>query len=145
MARSLDPAQRELLDPGLQDVIRQGESFSLPEYMDSQNQRGALGLHMKRFHQNYDLLVTPSLPLTAFAAGVEVPEQMHSERWSSWTPFTFPFNLTGQPAASIPCGFASDGLPVGLQIVGDNYQEALVLRASYAFESVRPIVLPQQI
>ncbi len=69
---------------------------------------------MSRFHQRYDLLLTPSLPLTAFDAGIDAPVDPHGESWANWTPFTYPFNLTGQPAASVPCGLASDGLPVGL-------------------------------
>ena len=97
---------------------------------------------MSRFHQRYDLLLTPSLPLTAFDVGVDAPVDPHGESWVNWTPFTYPFNLTGQPAASVPCGLAPDGLPVGLQIVGARYADALVLRAARAFEQVAPIVLP---
>ena len=78
--------------------------------------------------------------MPAFAVGREYPEG--SKRWTDWTPFTYPFNLTGQPAASIPCGFTKAGLPVGLQIVGPRYADALVLRAARAFESIRPIKLP---
>ncbi|HAE47125.1 MAG TPA: amidase, partial [Tistrella mobilis] len=88
------------------------------------------------------LLLTPTLPLTAFKTGREVPEDWPSTRWPTWTPFTYPFNLTGQPAASIPCGFDRDGLPVGLQIVGPVGADALVLRVARAFERVRPIPLP---
>ena len=66
----------------------------------------------------------------------------NGKRWTDWTPFTFPFNLTQQPAASIPCGLTKAGLPVGLHIVGPRYADALVLRAARAFESARPIVTP---
>lgn len=142
LAQSIDPKQRQLLDNGLQQIVQQGESYSLMDFLHAQAERGKLGECMKRFHQDYDLLLTPTLPITAFLAGQEVPDEMKSQRWSSWTPFTFPFNLTGQPAASIPCGFASNGLPVGLQIVGDKYSDAAVLRASYAFEAIHPIIVP---
>ena len=142
LAQALDQEQRSQLDPGLQQIIEKGESYTLFNYMRAQQERGALGQHMNRFHQDYDLLLTPSLPIPAFPAGQEVPDQMKSERWSSWTPFTFPFNLTGQPAASMPCGFTASGLPVGIQIVGPSYDDVTVLRASYAFESARPITLP---
>ena len=145
LAQSLDQEQRKLLDPGLQQIIEQGESFTLMDYMHAQSERGTLGACMQRFHQRYDLLLTPTLPIAAFPAGQEVPDQMESERWSSWTPFTFPFNLSGQPAASMPCGFTSDGLPVGLQIIGDKYKDALVLRASHAFENVHPIIIPDRL
>jgi aspartyl-tRNA(Asn)/glutamyl-tRNA(Gln) amidotransferase subunit A len=95
---------------------------------------------MSRFHESYDLLVTPTLPLAAFDAGREAPAS--AKRWVNWTPFTFPFNLTQQPAASIPCGLTRAGLPVGLQIVGPKYADALVLRAARAFESVHRIPAP---
>jgi aspartyl-tRNA(Asn)/glutamyl-tRNA(Gln) amidotransferase subunit A len=67
---------------------------------------------------------------------------MTDARWSNWTPFTFPFNLTGQPAASVPCGLTPAGLPAGLQIVGDKYADALVLKACYAYERANPAPLP---
>ena len=102
--------------------------------------RGALGTHMNLFHRDYDVLVTPTLAVAAFDAGREFPPG--KTRWIDWTPFSFPFNLTQQPAASIPCGFTKAGLPVGLHIVGRKYDDALVLRAARAFESARPITLP---
>ena len=92
-------------------------------------------------HEKYDLLLTPTLPLAAFAAGVEMANIMKQKRWTDWTPFTYPFNLTQQPAASIPCGLTKKGLPVGLHIVGPRYADALVLRAARAFESAHPIQL----
>jgi aspartyl-tRNA(Asn)/glutamyl-tRNA(Gln) amidotransferase subunit A len=128
------------VDPGLLEVAAQGEQISAAELMDAQMKRGALGMHMNLFHRDFDLLVTPALPVAAFDVGQETPNR--KDRWTDWTPFTYPFNLTGQPAASIPCGFTKAGLPVGLQIVGPRYADALVLRAARAFESVRPIRLP---
>jgi len=67
-----------------------------------------------------------------------VPEGWPEHGWPSWTPFTYPFNLTQQPAASVPCGFTADGLPIGLQIVGPRYGDALVLRAARAYEAAHP-------
>jgi len=104
--------------------------------------RGALGAHMNLFHRDYDLLVTPTLSIAAFDAGKEVADGKLQKRWTDWTPFSFPFNLTQQPAASIPCGLTKAGLPVGLHIVGPRYGDALVLRAARAFETARPITLP---
>jgi aspartyl-tRNA(Asn)/glutamyl-tRNA(Gln) amidotransferase subunit A len=95
--------------------------------------RNDLGVRMGEFHSRYDLLLTPTLPIPAFAAGVEVPEGWPRERWTSWTPFTYPFNMTQQPAASVPCGFVS-GLPVGLQIVGPRHGDAQVLALAHAFQ-----------
>jgi aspartyl-tRNA(Asn)/glutamyl-tRNA(Gln) amidotransferase subunit A len=133
--------QKDLVDPGLLDVAVQGERITAAEVLDAQMKRGALGTHMNLFHRDYDLLVTPTLAVPAFAVGREYPEG--NKRWTDWTPFTYPFNLTGQPAASIPCGFTRSGLPVGLHIVGPRFADALVLRAARAFEGVRPIALPK--
>jgi len=84
-----------------------------------------------------DVLVTPTLPIPAFAAGREAPEGSASRRWTGWTPFTYPFNLTQQPAASIPCGFTDEGLPVGLHVVGPRHADALVLRVCRAYEAAQ--------
>jgi len=133
--------QKDLVDPGLLEVACQGEKVTAAELLEAQMKRGALGTHMNLFHRDYDLLVTPTLAVPAFGVGRESPEG--NKRWTDWTPFTYPFNLTGQPAASIPCGFTRAGLPVGLHIVGPRFADALVLRAARAFESVRPIALPK--
>jgi aspartyl-tRNA(Asn)/glutamyl-tRNA(Gln) amidotransferase subunit A len=93
---------------------------------------------MSRFHDEWDLLLTPTIPVPPFTAGRNAPEDWPLEGWPSWTPFTYPFNLTQQPAASVPCGFTAAGVPIGLQIVGPRYGDALVLRAARAYESAHP-------
>jgi len=135
--------KRKLVDPGLIEIAEQGAKVSAAEIIDAQMQRGALGVHMNLFHRDYDLLVTPTLAVAAFDVGLEFPPG--KKRWIDWTPFTYPFNLTQQPAASIPCGLTKDGLPVGLHIVGPRYGDALVLRAARAFETARPIAMPDGI
>ena len=137
---SVPAAKRKLIDPGLLEVAAEGEKIGAAEIMNAQMQRGALGAHMNLFHRDYDLLVTPTLAVAAFDAGVEFPPGR--KRWIDWTPFSFPFNLTQQPAASIPCGLTRDGLPVGLHIVGPRYNDGIVLRAARAFETARPIAMP---
>jgi aspartyl-tRNA(Asn)/glutamyl-tRNA(Gln) amidotransferase subunit A len=134
--------QTASVDPGLLEVAAQGEKLTASDLLDAQMKRGALGTHMNLFHRDYDLLVTPTLAVPAFEVGRECPQTADDKRWTDWTPFTFPFNLTGQPAASIPCGFTRAGLPVGLHIVGPRFADALVLRAARAFETARPIKLP---
>ena len=134
--------KHELIDQGLRDTARQGAAFSAMELLAAAQKRGALGLHMQLFHQTYDLLLTPTLPLAAFEAGQEVADQLKQKRWTDWSPFSYPFNLTQQPAATVPCGLTSEGLPVGLQIVGPRYSDALVLRAARAFESLSPVLSP---
>jgi aspartyl-tRNA(Asn)/glutamyl-tRNA(Gln) amidotransferase subunit A len=142
LLRSFTNEQLKLVDPGLRDVARQGAKIRTLDYLAAVQQRGQLGVLMNRFHEKYDLLVTPTLPLAAFAAGREVTDVLREKRWTDWSPFSYPFNLTQQPAASVPCGLTKKGLPVGLHIVGPRYADALVLRAARAYEAVHPIALP---
>ncbi|MEU8823141.1 amidase [Streptomyces sp. NPDC048636] len=144
VVQPLGQEQWELLDPGLREVCAQGAAYSALDYLAAVDVRMALGHAMGRFHSAYDLLVTPTMPITAFAAGVEVPPGSEHTRWTGWTPFTYPFNLTQQPAASMPCGLSSAGLPIGVQLVGARHADALVLRAAHALygaglaDGVRP-------
>jgi aspartyl-tRNA(Asn)/glutamyl-tRNA(Gln) amidotransferase subunit A len=101
--------------------------------------RNALFATMTRFHERYDLLLTPTLATPAFEGGNDTPpDGSFGDDWLAWAPYSYPFNLTLQPAASVPCGFTAAGLPVGLQIVGPMLADAKVLAASRAFESARP-------
>lgn len=126
------------MDPGLLEVIKEAGGYSLATYLQAAAARSRLAIRMEEFHERFDLLVTPAVPLAAFEAGREVPADWPELRWPTWTPFSYPFNLSQQPALSVPCGFTSDGLPIGLQIVGGKYDDALVLRAGHAFETERP-------
>lgn len=83
------------------------------------------------------LRLTPTMPIQPFAAGLEVPQGSGLDRWTRWTPFTYPFNMTQQPALSLPCGLSPQGLPVGLQIVGPRFGDDIVLRAGRAFEKLK--------
>lgn len=126
-----------LIDPGLAEVVAEGKELSALDYISASAVRVELGTRMGRFHERYDVLVTPTLPIPAFEAGVEVPAGSGLRRWTGWTPFTYPFNLTQQPALSVPCGLTAAGLPVGLQVVGPRHADALVLRAGRAYEQAR--------
>ncbi|MEU0780066.1 amidase [Streptomyces sp. NPDC006173] len=132
VTQQLGPDRRALLDPGLREVCGRGARYSALEYLAATDVRMALGRRMGLFHTTYDVLVTPTLPLTAFAAGVEVPARSGLRRWTGWTPFTYPFNLTQQPAATVPVGLDGDGLPAGLQIVAARHRDDLVLRTAHA-------------
>ncbi|MGW8379955.1 amidase [Streptomyces sp. ODS28] len=124
--------QRDALDPGLREICEQGAAYSALDYLAAVDVRMAMGRTMGEFHQAYDLLVTPTMPGTAFGAGREVPEGASYSRWTGWTPFTYPFNMTQQPAASVPCGTDGEGLPIGVQLVAARHEDALVLRAAHA-------------
>lgn len=130
----LDAGERAAVDPGLLDVAEQGARTSAVDYLGALAERSSLGTLMGGFHRDHALLLTPTLPIPAFAAGVEAPAGGSRERWTSWTPFTYPFNLTQQPAASVPCGFTTGGLPIGLQIVGPRHGDAPVLAAAHAYQ-----------
>ena len=92
--------------------------------------------------QRFDLLVTPSVAVPAFDARSAGHTPMNPAAMLGWTPFTYPFNLSQQPACTIPCGLTKDGLPIGLQLVGPMFGDSLVLRAARAYETVRPITRP---
>ncbi|WP_374764301.1 amidase [Yunchengibacter salinarum] len=137
--RDLGPDKRALMDPNLVKVCEWAEGLSGLDYMAALNEQRILTEQMGRFHNRYDLLLTPSLPIPAFTAGLEVPEGADDPRWPGWTRFTYPFNMTGQPACSVPCGFTGDGLPIGLQLVGGRHMDALVLRAAHAYQLAAPL------
>ena len=137
--RDLSEKKRELMDQNLLSVADKAARLSMLDYLGAMNERMAISERMAIFHTRYDLLLTPSLPITAFDSNREVPVDWPSTRWPTWTPFTYPFNMTGQPALSVPCGFASDGLPIGLQIVGARFCDELVLRAGHAYQQAAPL------
>lgn len=123
------------VDPGLQRAAEAGRGYSAADYLDATAVRMDLGLRMGAFHTVYDVLLTPTLPIPAFPTGRDVPDGSPSPDWTGWTPYTYVFNLTQQPALSVPCGFTGDGLPVGLQIVGPRHADALVLRVGQAHQA----------
>lgn len=125
----------ERVDPGLRRAAELGGRFSASDFLDATAVRMELGLRMGLFHREYDVLVTPTLPIPAFPVGQDVPDGWESPDWTSWTPYTYPFNLTQQPALSLPCGFTGGGLPVGLQIVGPRHSDALVLQVGHAYQT----------
>ena len=138
------PAEKHhLVDPGFLEIAELGRGIAAADYLEAASRRAAIGERMEAFFQDYDLLLTPGQPLPAFAAGIEYPEGHGFTRWYDWTPFTYPFNLTQQPAASVPCGFTSDGLPAAIQIVGPLRTDALVLRAARAYETAHPFRMPE--
>ena len=129
----------DLLDPGLLAVIEEGRRHSAADLTAAHLRRLDFAETVRRFMAPWDLLVTPTLPTTAFEAGRDHPESVAGRPCGvyDWLPFTYPFNLTGQPAVSVPAGLV-DGLPVGLQIVGRWRDDATVLAAAAAYERVRP-------
>jgi aspartyl-tRNA(Asn)/glutamyl-tRNA(Gln) amidotransferase subunit A len=134
----LSAEQRALIDPDLLSLREAGRELTLADYQLALNRRAEIAVAAKAFFNAYDLLLSPVMPIRPFAAERLGPPGIARDDWS-WCPFTWIFNLTRQPAASVPCGFTAEGLPVGLHIVGPLYGDALVLRAGRAFEHARPL------
>lgn len=130
------------MDPGLAEIVAAGRRFTLMDHLAATKARENLSVAMNHFHQRYDLLLTPTMPIPAFEAGRDVPEGSGMAQWSEWSPFTYPFNLTRQPAISLPCGFTKAGLPIGLQIVGPLYNDRAILNAANAYEQNKPFRRP---
>ena len=130
----------EAFEPSLAEMIQQGRRYSGEEHGRAEMSRTLFYHQAREFFEEYDLLLTPQMPLTAWGVD-DWPAEIdgtHTPSIFDRLPFTYPFNLTGQPAASVPCGFASDGLPVALQIVGRHHADTLVLQAAAAFEKIAP-------
>jgi aspartyl-tRNA(Asn)/glutamyl-tRNA(Gln) amidotransferase subunit A len=138
----LSAEQLALTDPALQWQAAEGHKVSVAELQQLHSRRGDLGSSMREFHERYDLLLTPGVSVPAFEAKAPHEWELSLPRFLGWTPFTYPFNLTQQPAAVVPCGLTQAGLPVSLQIVGPMHEDALVLRAARAYESTREWKLP---
>ncbi|MCO5131858.1 MAG: amidase [Xanthobacteraceae bacterium] len=129
------PAQLAVMDRDLVQRIEQSRGASAVDHLDAEMQRARLARQMQQFHQRYDLLLTPVTCVAAFDAARDAPEGYGLREWYA---FTQPFNLTRQPAASLPCGMTSEGLPVGLHLIGPRHRDLLVLQASWAFEQAAP-------
>ena len=133
----LKPAEKALLDPGLARLIERSADIGLGDHLRTLQARAAFCRAVSASFADFDLLLAPMVPIAPFAAEADGPPDMDLSMpvpWARWTPFSYPFNITGQPAASIPCGWTPDGMPVGLQVIGDRFADAAVLRFCAAWE-----------
>ncbi len=116
---------------GFANLVQASTKFGLEDYLDAMKARAVYAAKIHRFFENHDILLIPTIPILPFDAALEAPTGMASNSeilpWTGWTPFTYPFNITGNPAASIPAGLSSTGLPVGLQVIGPRHSDAKVL------------------
>jgi aspartyl-tRNA(Asn)/glutamyl-tRNA(Gln) amidotransferase subunit A len=142
LINNLTPEQVALTDPALRWQADEGRKVSVMEVQKLTARRTELGSFMRQFHQRYDLLLTPGVAVPAFEAKAPDQWELKLDTFLGWTPFSYPFNLTQQPAAVVPCGLTRSGLPISLQIVGPMHGDALVLRAARAYESTREWKLP---
>ena len=139
---TLTAAQQSVADPDFKAEAELGARLTALEIQQLNQRRGVLGSMMRQFMQGFDLLVTPAVAVPAFDALPAGHSPLSPASMLGWTPFSYPFNLTQQPASTIPCGLTQDGLPMGLQFVGPMFGDALVLRASKAYENTKAIARP---
>jgi aspartyl-tRNA(Asn)/glutamyl-tRNA(Gln) amidotransferase subunit A len=134
------PSDGEQMDRSLRAFLKFGATVTAAQYLRAQRRRHELWTEVQRFLARFDLLITPTVAVPPFEVGKPGLNEINGQPCSplGWMPFCFPFNLTGQPAATVPVGFTSAGLPVGLQIVGRRHADHTVLAASAAFEAAQP-------
>ena len=134
------PAREAELDAGLVRFIRRGGGITARQYISAMAKATAYWQEVHTFLARFDLLLMPTTAVPPFPLDGKVPREIAGQEVSvlGWMPFTYPFNLTGQPAASVPAGWTEDGLPVGLQIVGRRHADRTVLAAAAAFEAAMP-------
>jgi aspartyl-tRNA(Asn)/glutamyl-tRNA(Gln) amidotransferase subunit A len=127
-------------EPGLATYVERSKELLAKDYVKARTMDLEYWAKIQKFFEKYDLLLTPVLAVPPFPVDVYSPREINGQKVGglAWMPFTYPFNITGQPAASVPCGFTDNGLPIGMQIVGRKYDEVTVLKASAAFERAKP-------
>jgi aspartyl-tRNA(Asn)/glutamyl-tRNA(Gln) amidotransferase subunit A len=128
------------MDPGLVALIRAGLPITVCDFNVMRSRKFEYCRAIHGFFDDWDFLVTPAVSVAAFPADRLSPEgwPQHDWNWLPWAQFSYPFDLAGNPAASLPAGVTPAGLPVGLQIVGRRFDDLGVLQASAAFERARP-------
>jgi len=130
----MPPAQAALIDPVIKSIVAGAEKITRAQFQTAMTQRDALATTMAQFHESHDLLLCPIMPGPPWAAGRATPEPYAEDDWS-WCPFAYPFNLTRQPAASVPMGVDANNLPLAVQLIAANGRDDFVLRASFVLES----------
>ncbi|QOR39238.1 amidase [Billgrantia diversa] len=137
--------QRRLLDSGLVADAKRAEQLSALDMFYALKERARLTERLEHFNQCYHLVMTPSVAVRPFPLNHDVPPGTGMRDWEEWAPFSYPFNLSQQPAASVPCGFTSSGLPVGFQLAGGKHDDARILRVSHAYLSAFPPRFPDEL
>ena len=134
------PEWEAKMDPGLVACIKDGAVVSIPDYVLHRERKMAYVADIHRWFEDWDFLLTPSASVAAFPAEKLMPDHwpQHEWDWVSWAEFSHPFNFSWNPAASVPCGFTAEGLPVGMQIVGKRFDDLGVLQAAAAYETIAP-------
>ncbi|HTZ34686.1 MAG TPA: amidase [Stellaceae bacterium] len=141
LLRGMTPEKAALMDPGLAETCRAGEAVTQEQLTEALAKRAALGAALRQFFDRYDILLSPTMPIPAAYAEPRSDGQPDPGNYRDWLTYTWAFNLTRNPSASIPCGFA-DGLPLGLMVTGPLYDDLGVLQACRAYEEAAGMTWP---
>ncbi len=144
LLRAMPPDKVPLMDPGLVEACRLGESVTQEQLVEALAKRVALGAQLRQFFDRYDILLSPTMPIAAAYAEPREDGQPNPRNYRDWLTYTWAFNLTRNPSASIPCGFA-DGLPIGLMVTGPLYDDLGVLQACHAYEQTVGAAWPSEV
>jgi Asp-tRNA(Asn)/Glu-tRNA(Gln) amidotransferase A subunit family amidase len=135
-------ASRELMSPGTAEIVEAGRPITGGQYVDALHEKGRYTQAWAEFFEDYDVLVTPALQVTAFPIGLLTPAEIDGQPvdpfFDDWCSICLPANLTGMPATVVPAGFGTGGRPVGLQVMGPRWADALTLRVASAYERATP-------
>ena len=134
----VDARDHDALDPGFVKAAQIGQRYSAVERMQAEIKRAQFGAQMDALLEHYDYLISPTVSVPAFQIGRDTPKDSGFESWVEWSSFSFPINLSQQPACSLPCGFTADGLPIGLQIIGARGDDGAVLNAALTYQQMYP-------
>lgn len=135
---SIDVSDHDALDVGFVKAAQIGQRYSAVERMQAEIKRAQFGAQMDALLETYDYVISPTVPIPAFEAGRDTPIDGGFESWVEWSSFSFPINLSQQPACSLPCGFTVGGLPIGLQIIGARSDDGAVLNAALTYQQMYP-------
>ncbi|MES0173944.1 amidase [Mesorhizobium sp. M0006] len=135
---SIDPEKWSSLDPGFLSAASAGQGYTGVERMAAEIRRAKFGAAMDALLAQYDFIISPTVPVLPFEAGHDTPPGGDLQSWVSWSSFSFPINLSQQPASTVPCGLTEDGLPIGMQIIGARGEDSDVLSAALSYEEMYP-------
>ncbi len=135
---AIEPSLHDELDPGFLEIAERGRRYSAVDHLQAEVERAEFGAKMDALLEDLDFIVSPTVPIAPFEAGVNVPVGSRLGSWTEWSSYSFPINLSQQPACSVPCGFTARGLPIGLQIVGGRNEDEAVLSAALTYQQMYP-------
>ena len=137
--RPIIEKNRAILDPAVAEILETALAQEMRDYYEKVFARYALRDRVRTFFQSYDILLSPVAPVSSIDVGKNIPDHLVDRNLVTWVFYTYPFNLTGQPALTIPAGLNAEGLPIGIQLVARSMREVDIIAAASAFEKARSI------